>query len=288
MKCPNCNNDFKVIKYPDITYEECSACGGIFLDKNELNVLATGESGNIEFCSIDYDKHSDKFPERICVKCSTKMIKVNLLEMSDIIFDYCEKCGGFFVDRGEIDEMNSYLRSISPSNTAQEFRGEVNEILVRADIEYSFSIGTDMRYGGLPVDSAQMQFFLIISTYYKDSLNINLSIAEEPVIHKFLNLITDKFNNDCKVGNDKFDSKFFIKANDEAKLKQYFNSEVINLILEMVKSRPKVYNIHGKFSFNDERIIYKEGPYSDYPIYREDHRFDGIFNKMTEIAKRIK
>lgn len=288
MKCANCNSDLQIVKFPDIEYEECKDCGGIFLDKKELNALATGLTGNIEFCSVDYDKHSDKYSERNCVKCSAKMIKVNLLDMSDIIFDYCDNCGGFFVDKDEINQMNSYLRSISPSKTSQEFRGEVNEILVKADIEYTFSIGTDTRFGGLPVNSVKEQNYLVISAYYKDSLKIDLSITEESILHKFLNLITDKFNSDCKTGNTKFDSKFFIKANNEEKLRQYFNSDVTNLILDFLKSSPKVYNVYGKFSFTDERIIYKEGPYSDYPIYKENHRFDKIFNSMTEIANKIK
>jgi rRNA maturation endonuclease Nob1 len=67
------------------------------LDKSELNVLATEEQGNIKFCSINFDKHSDKYPERICSRCATKLIKVNLLDMSNIIFDYCEKCGGLLL-----------------------------------------------------------------------------------------------------------------------------------------------------------------------------------------------
>jgi Zn-finger nucleic acid-binding protein len=54
----------ETVKEPDITVDRCAACGGIFLDKNELNVLATGMSGDIEYCSIDKDTHADTHKPR--------------------------------------------------------------------------------------------------------------------------------------------------------------------------------------------------------------------------------
>ena len=91
-------------EYPDITIDVCSNCQGVFLDKDELNSLATGLASDIEFCSAGHKVDNDKFPIRNCPKCEEHpMIKVDMLRYSDTIFDHCETCGSFFLDRGEID-----------------------------------------------------------------------------------------------------------------------------------------------------------------------------------------
>ncbi|MDX1708923.1 MAG: zf-TFIIB domain-containing protein [Desulfobacterales bacterium] len=58
--------------------------------------------------------HKDNFPKCSCPKCqSQKMKKINLLRLSDIIFDFCPKCEGFFLDKGELDAMNAELEKWS-------------------------------------------------------------------------------------------------------------------------------------------------------------------------------
>ena len=49
LTCPRCKSVMHKIEEPDITVDRCSECGGTFLDKGELDVLATGMSGEIEF-----------------------------------------------------------------------------------------------------------------------------------------------------------------------------------------------------------------------------------------------
>ena len=68
MKCPACSAEMRSVKSPDLVIEECPDCQGVFLDKDELNTLATGMSGNIEYCSVDEDFHKDKFSTRVCSK----------------------------------------------------------------------------------------------------------------------------------------------------------------------------------------------------------------------------
>ena len=118
----------------DITTEVCPKCGGVFLDKGELNILATGIKGDIELCSIDNDFHEDRFQQRSCPKCEAQqMTKVNLLRLSDLIFDYCWKCEGFFLDMGEIQAMNRELKSLTPNKSAEEYRATHSNHLVRID-----------------------------------------------------------------------------------------------------------------------------------------------------------
>jgi len=123
LTCPNCQVEMKKDEDGDMTTDVCPKCRGVFLDKDELNTLATGMSGNIEYCSIDNDFHQDHFPDRSCPRCSDKqMSKINLLAFSDLIFDYCSNCGGFFLDQGEVQKMNQDLRHLTPNKEAEEHR----------------------------------------------------------------------------------------------------------------------------------------------------------------------
>jgi len=119
MNCPSCSGKMKSVIEPDVTTDVCQNCGGIFLDKGELNAFATAFAGDIEYCSIDHDTHIDRFPTRTCPKCSDqKMIKVNLLAFSSLIFDFCPSCEGFFLDKGEIDVMNVDMHDLTTAGAA--------------------------------------------------------------------------------------------------------------------------------------------------------------------------
>ena len=43
MKCPKCGSDLKEITYQDVAIDECTECGGIWLDNGELELLAKSE-----------------------------------------------------------------------------------------------------------------------------------------------------------------------------------------------------------------------------------------------------
>ncbi|MFH1845085.1 MAG: zf-TFIIB domain-containing protein, partial [bacterium] len=87
IQCPNCGEAMTTVQDHDITTDTCASCGGVFLDKAELNALATGMAGDIEYCSVDDTIHADKFAERSCPRCDDQeMHKVCLLCYTDIVF----------------------------------------------------------------------------------------------------------------------------------------------------------------------------------------------------------
>ena len=55
------------VREPDFTIDVCPSYGGRFLAKAELNALATGLSGDIEFCSVgcttSETKRTNSLPE---------------------------------------------------------------------------------------------------------------------------------------------------------------------------------------------------------------------------------
>ena len=134
LTCPGCKSPMATVKDTDIWVDRCTRCGSVFLDKDELNVLATGMSGNIEYCSIDDKKHEDKFAARSCPVCPDQpMRKIDLLVYADTIFDYCPNCEGFYLDKGELEAMNCELEELNHDRLPEEYRGYRGAYLVRLD-----------------------------------------------------------------------------------------------------------------------------------------------------------
>lgn len=45
MKCPKCGMDLKEIELHGVKVDQCSFCGGIFLDAGELDQIGKGDQG---------------------------------------------------------------------------------------------------------------------------------------------------------------------------------------------------------------------------------------------------
>jgi Zn-finger nucleic acid-binding protein len=100
-KCPNVKLNEK--KIAETSVHECGCCSGIWLDKGELNTIAHPVEGDLEYCSKE-NIQEDRVSEYLCPVCkNTKMKKVNFVTYSEISMDYCEKCEGLWLDRGELD-----------------------------------------------------------------------------------------------------------------------------------------------------------------------------------------
>ena len=113
MKCPRCKNDLTQELFEGHKIESCKKCGGIWLHKHQLNELISESHSDVEKCSIDNHEHKDKYPAIKCITCEGQIMKkINFLEYSDIIMDYCPGCGSFWIDRDEIKLMHEYIKKV--------------------------------------------------------------------------------------------------------------------------------------------------------------------------------
>jgi len=120
MDCPKCVGILKERKIGDrapITVDVCFACGGIWFDKDELELLVNKEIfDTVEFeleteplqdmdlrKEVDLDKK-----EGICPRCegSKKMIKKISNRNKNVSVDFCENCGGIWLDSGEFAKIS--------------------------------------------------------------------------------------------------------------------------------------------------------------------------------------
>jgi|GEM_PF-3206300 len=284
LKCPNCDTPFEIIKEPDIEYEKCPSCNGLFLDTGELNVLTTGHLGDIESSFINPDRRDKNYHYKKCPKCRVEMHKAHFGNYSHIHFDFCSACSGSFMTVSTEKQINDYLRSITANKSDEEYRDFSNGILVRVDIrEKSLAISG----GNMLKPGYTQQQHLVITVFYKKPLDIDLVITKENILFRILKLIVSKNLEEQQTGNKEFDSIFKIHANNQIKLKRYLTETVILKIIKFVSDSPTIYGIHGVFNMYDDRLTYMEGPYINSPTYKNNDKFNVIIDNLVSIAGSI-
>ncbi|OGV39273.1 MAG: hypothetical protein A2X48_21910 [Lentisphaerae bacterium GWF2_49_21] len=113
LKCPKCGiTELTSNVFEDVRVDSCSKCNGVWLHKGELNKIAHPHEGDLEYCSIEHIAE-DRISEFNCPNChDVKLKKVNFISYSDIVLEYCAKCEGIWLDRGELDAINSEIDNI--------------------------------------------------------------------------------------------------------------------------------------------------------------------------------
>ena len=118
MDCLKCNremvNYYVQTKKDTISYDVCESCGSLWLETGELDKMAFQVEGSVEYCSKDSATGvSEK--AKSCPRCDdTDLDKVFFVGQSDVMLDRCKNCGGFWLDGGELDQVNKTLGSIMP------------------------------------------------------------------------------------------------------------------------------------------------------------------------------
>jgi len=69
--------------------------------------------GDVESASINTHHHDDVYPRIKCRECTDVLLKkINFLDYSDIVMDYCPSCGSFWLDKDELWKMHNYIRKV--------------------------------------------------------------------------------------------------------------------------------------------------------------------------------
>lgn len=149
----------------------------MFLDKGELNSLATGMAGDIKLCCLDGSVPDDVAPARRCPRCpDMSMEKVSLLSCLDLVLDLCPECQGFYLDRGEAGQMNAVLREVVHSQTGMEFRGDIDGRLVRIDnVNGSATVALEPGRENTVIPTVS----IIVTVFLKMPLGLGLRITSE-------------------------------------------------------------------------------------------------------------
>ena len=259
--CPGCGSAMRKNAAADFTSDECAACGGIFLDKGELNALASEMSGDIEYCSLDGGDHGDRGTRRQCPRCpGVEMHAIALLAVSDITFDACPQCHGFFLDKGEAESMNAVLHRISGAGGAHDYRGQIRGRLVRYDVLRGSSLNTTM--DGLHF-AATPTLSVTLTAFFSSPLGIGLRVDSEKWADKLRKMLRIFKYQDILVGEPQLDSRYVIQGTDKTRVAAILCSEAVKrALISFHRNRPKIFTEPGQLVIHDDRVEYIEGPYT--------------------------
>ncbi len=137
VSCPACGKEMKkvFIQELNVNIDICTdGCGGIFFDNRELKILNNNADQVDEILKLldgkEFEQVDDSL-ERVCPACGSKMVK-NKASNSDvvdndfIVIDECYKCGGKFLDHGELERF-------------KHSQAKKPEAKAKADIQYLYS-----------------------------------------------------------------------------------------------------------------------------------------------------
>jgi Zn-finger nucleic acid-binding protein len=105
MDCPVCKEPMIVLELNEVEIDHCLACGGIWLDAGELELLLDDSDEKDKLLSSFQVDRVTKEKSRKCPICLKKMNKVLWGTTDKIRIDECRKHDGLWFDKGELEEM---------------------------------------------------------------------------------------------------------------------------------------------------------------------------------------
>ena len=108
--CPGCGNKMTKLELGNKIVDVClDGCGGIWFDAYEINSFdeQSEELGEM-IENITPEANIEKIPEeqRVCPRCMTTNLEQQYFsDKKQVMMDRCPKCGGVFLDSGELKEI---------------------------------------------------------------------------------------------------------------------------------------------------------------------------------------
>jgi Zn-finger nucleic acid-binding protein len=283
LVCPSCGQEMKELIADDIATDVCDACGSVFLDKTELNTLATGMAGDIEALSIDKDLHAEQLPRRACPKCPDQpMKKVNLLRVSDIVFDHCPLCGGFFLDKDKVRDMNLILKEMTPNRKAEEYRGMHGNHLVRVD--QAEDIVQLEHVALLQVTHSR---YIRISVFFTGNLPPGFRVFQESWPMRLIKAFGLFHAKDVKTGDERFDNLFRVRGENDEDVASHLDSDARDALVSFAGEKNSIYGRSGDLDITSSSVVYVEGPYPPITLSNlvEDSR--SLVLELVAIADKV-
>ncbi len=159
-RCPKCKLPTARVEYEGVRVRMCGRCGGYWLKPVALKAIANRR--DTEFTEIVQERflqiaeESDSKDELLCLSCGKHMIKEHFKEWDDIVIDRCPKCGGIWLDPGELEKIQIYWEYFQDHPEQSNMDALAKKALLAERLaqrgrdvkEAADTIATTMRYGG--------------------------------------------------------------------------------------------------------------------------------------------
>jgi len=102
LRCPTCREFLITIEIEKVEIDHCTACGGIWLDSGELELLLEGAANRNELMAGLTAHTGATEDDRRCPICSKRLDKVMCGGGEKVLLDVCPRNDGLWFDRGEL------------------------------------------------------------------------------------------------------------------------------------------------------------------------------------------
>lgn len=111
-RCPKCKVPTTRIEYEGAGVRMCGQCGGTWVTPIALKAIANRRqvafTEAVKERFVQMADESNATEQLICMRCGKTMIKEHFKEWDDIVIDRCAKCGGIWLDPGELEKIQIY------------------------------------------------------------------------------------------------------------------------------------------------------------------------------------
>lgn len=131
--CPACGTKLDLYSMLRIKFEGCPKCYGMWLERDELRKLKDRVGiGELRWlnCEIENIEQTAVIQsKRVCPKADRGNLLSVLFGKTSVVLDWCPKCHGIWLDRGEYDKVIQYLRDEAGEATSKDVEKEIAEDL---------------------------------------------------------------------------------------------------------------------------------------------------------------
>jgi Zn-finger nucleic acid-binding protein len=102
MKCTSILDKGKI---EDIEIDTCPSCGGVWLDQGEVELIAKKMATEVDRLKsvLAPRKGPPPVPSELNTACPACTAPMKEVPVGKLHVDYCSRCKGIFLDRGELD-----------------------------------------------------------------------------------------------------------------------------------------------------------------------------------------
>ena len=124
MKCPACDHALTEMLVGTVAIDICeNGCGGIWFDTHELKKVEEEQgdaAGQIVQIHRDSTVEVDVTRARSCPRCPAEKLETRIPRLGSAIeFDCCPRCGGYWLDHGELETLLRENRLFAPGKTGK-------------------------------------------------------------------------------------------------------------------------------------------------------------------------
>ena len=99
--------------FHNVEVDYCPECLGVWFDKDELRLAKDDKDSQLQWLDFDIWRDKGKFSviklDKRCPVCRVPFVQVRYDE-SKVKIDFCKRCQGIWLDRGEFHQIVTYLK----------------------------------------------------------------------------------------------------------------------------------------------------------------------------------